>query len=81
MRGAGDAGRTPWVLSDLAWQVELVARSAADEHEVLDLAAPEPPARAAELLAARARLLASGYKPLPVDPGASADELRALGYR
>jgi arylsulfatase A-like enzyme len=80
MRG-GDPGRPPWVLSDLAWQVELVARTAADEQQVLDLAAPEPPARAAELLAARARLLASGYKPLPVDPGASADELRALGYR
>ena len=78
LRGEPDAGRRNWVLSELAWQVERVARTTREGRDEI-----EPIAMVVDphgLLKLRAELLASGYKPRPVDPAARADELRALGY-
>jgi len=78
LEGTSDTGRPEWVLSDLAWQVERVARSTSVEHdEVEPIAAVMDPHG---LLKLRADMLAAGYKPRPVDPSRRADELRALGY-
>jgi len=78
LRGELDPARAPWILSDLAWQRSLAARTSAAEQECCELA-PEPAADS-ELTKIRAQRLAAGYKPRPVDPSAHAAELRALGY-
>jgi arylsulfatase A-like enzyme len=78
LRGEADAGRADWVLSELAWRVERVARTTRTGRDEI-----EPIAMVLDphgLLKLRAELLAGGYKPRPVDLSARADELRALGY-
>jgi len=78
LRGEPDAGRADCVLSELAWQVERVARTTRTGRDEI-----EPIAMVVDshgLLKLRAEMLASGYKPRPVDPALRADELRALGY-
>jgi len=79
MRGQPDPSRARAVLSDLAWQRELAAETSAEANRVFDLASPGA-ALPDELAKERARLLASGYKPRPVDPAQRADELGAIGY-
>jgi arylsulfatase A-like enzyme len=78
LRGEADVGRADWVLSELAWQSERLARTTRTGRDEL-----EPFAAAVDplgLMKLRADMLATGYKPSPVDPAQRADELRALGY-
>jgi arylsulfatase A-like enzyme len=78
LRGGPDAGRADWILSEVAWQVERVARTTRTGRDEI-----EPIAMVLDthgLLKLRAGMLANGYKPRPVDPAQRADELRALGY-
>ena len=81
LRGQGDPARPDEVLSELAWQVERMARTADGVHAELDLGEEggDPELRA-ELTKARARLLEAGYKPRPVQASGRAAELRRLGY-
>jgi arylsulfatase A-like enzyme len=78
MRGETDGTRRNWVLSELGWQVERLARTTSTEHEEL-----EPIGLVEDrhgLLRLRADMLASGYRPRTVDPARRAEELSALGY-
>lgn len=78
LRGGRDAGRQLWVLSELGWQVERLARTTRTGRDEI-----EPIAMVVDphgLLKLRAEMLSAGYKPRPVDPALRAEELRALGY-
>jgi arylsulfatase A-like enzyme len=78
LRGEPDRQREPFVLSELAWQVERVARTSATERDEI-----EPSAMVIDrhgLLKLRAAKRAAGYKPRPVDAAAHMAELQALGY-
>lgn len=78
LRGQPDLGREPWVLSELAWQVERLVRTTDTERtEVEPMAMMLDPHG---LLKLRADKLAAGYKPLRVDPARQSAELQALGY-
>jgi arylsulfatase A-like enzyme len=78
LRGETDAARAPAVLSELAWQRELMAETSVAGSRVGDLAVPGPESE--EWREKRARLLGGGYKPRTIDPTPHADELRGLGY-
>lgn len=65
----------PPILSDLAWQRELVAESDAAGTRTSELGSA-----AAELTKKRAALLEDGYKPRVVDTTSKASELSDLGY-
>lgn len=78
LRGEADP-REP-VLSELDWQLQLVAESDGTATRVFALGPGMPP-ESASAVKRRARLLEGGYKPEPMDiPKARADELSALGY-
>ncbi len=78
LRGLVDKDRPGWVLSELAWQVDLVKKTTNSERFTLDASdAADDPEGLAKL---RADMLSAGYKPRPVDPARRAGELGALGY-
>jgi arylsulfatase A-like enzyme len=76
LRGEPDPERPLAILSELAWQRELLAETTAGGSRVVDSTS----SGWEELAKKRARMLADGYKPRPVDPVQRAAELRALGY-
>jgi arylsulfatase A-like enzyme len=78
LQGGTDAGRQGWVLSDLAWQAERVARTTRTGRDEIEPIAMVVDAHG--LLKLRAEMLAAGYNPRPVDPDRHAADLRALGY-
>jgi membrane-anchored protein YejM (alkaline phosphatase superfamily) len=74
-----DDPREP-VLSELDWQLQLVAESDGTATRTFVLG-PGMPAESASAVKRRAALLEAGYKPEPMDiPKTRADELEALGY-
>jgi membrane-anchored protein YejM (alkaline phosphatase superfamily) len=78
MRGESDP-REP-VLSELDWQLQLVAESDAATTHTFTLGPGMPP-ESDSAVKRRARLLEAGYKPGPMKiPGTRADELSGLGY-
>jgi arylsulfatase A-like enzyme len=78
MHGRTDAERRAWVLSDLGWQVERVARTTRDAHDEMDALSMVLDQNG--LLKLRAELLSGGYKPRAIEANPRSAELHALGY-
>lgn len=78
MRGQPDPDRRDWVLSELAWQVERLVRTAPEGRAEMEPMSSVLDAHG--ILKLRAEMLAKGYKPRVIDSSSERASLDALGY-